>query len=156
VAFTPNEGLVFNGIVAALSDNSPDTDPNHYNTTITWGDGTTSAGTLLYTSAGHFNVRGWHSYAEERPVTFQVRVTDTGGARANLATTVTTADAALTPQGLTLTQTRGQPFTAVLAKFTDADPQGTASDYPAPTIDWGDGSTTTGTVAPAPGGGFQV
>ena len=49
----------------------------------------------------------------------------------------------------------GQSFTAPVATFNDADPQGTAGDYSA-TIDWGDGSTPDAGSVAASGGGFQV
>jgi hypothetical protein len=42
----------------------------------------------------------------------------------------------------------------VVASFTDPDPHATAGDYSA-TINWGDGSSSTGTIA-ANGGGFDV
>jgi hypothetical protein len=42
----------------------------------------------------------------------------------------------------------------VVATFTDADANGTVADYSA-VIKWGDGTSTTGTVA-ASGGGFTV
>ena len=47
-------------------------------------------------------------------------------------------------------------LSATVATFTDADPNGVASDYTA-SIDWGDGSSSTaGTVSAAAGGGFEV
>jgi PKD repeat protein len=48
----------------------------------------------------------------------------------------------------------GVAFTSPAAKFTDADPAGTASDYAA-TINWGDGNFSLGTVN-ASGAGFAV
>jgi hypothetical protein len=50
----------------------------------------------------------------------------------------------------------GQPFSGTLATFLDSDPGGLARDYVA-TINWGDGTTTTGTIQPDPSGsGFDV
>jgi hypothetical protein len=43
----------------------------------------------------------------------------------------------------------------VVATFTDADPQGTVSDYSA-TVAWGDGITTSGTVGSGSGSAFTV
>ena len=45
--------------------------------------------------------------------------------------------------------------TGTVATFTDANPNATASDFTA-TINWGDGTTTTGTVVAQNGGGFAV
>ena len=66
-------------------------------------------------------------------------------------------DAALTASpGSNLSGTEGQAIPAsVVATFTDANPNGVAGDFTA-TIDWGDGSTSAGTVSTRIGGGFQV
>ena len=45
--------------------------------------------------------------------------------------------------------------TIPVATFTDANPNATASDFSA-TINWGDGTTTTGAVVAQNGGGFAV
>jgi hypothetical protein len=45
-------------------------------------------------------------------------------------------------------------FTGVVAIFTDADSNGTATDYQA-TIAWGDGTTSSGTIQADPNGGPQ-
>ncbi len=49
--------------------------------------------------------------------------------------------------------TEGAAFSGVVARFSDAAP-GASGD--GATIDWGDGSTTPGTVIAAPTGGFEV
>jgi hypothetical protein len=50
----------------------------------------------------------------------------------------------------------GQVFTGTLATFDDKDPGGLARDYIA-TINWGDGTTTIGTIQPDPSGsGFDL
>jgi hypothetical protein len=64
-------------------------------------------------------------------------------------------DAPLTAAGAARRATRGTPFTGVVARFTDANPGGTVSDFTA-TITWGDGQTAPGTIAADPGGGFVV
>jgi hypothetical protein len=50
---------------------------------------------------------------------------------------------------------QNQPFTGVVANFSDADPKGNAKDYTA-TINWGDGHLTNGTIAADGKGGFSV
>jgi hypothetical protein len=68
---------------------------------------------------------------------------------------VTVTDAALTnATGTSLSATGGASFTGQVATFADSDPGGAASDYSA-TINWGDGSSSPGTVA-ATGSGFAV
>ena len=65
------------------------------------------------------------------------------------------ADAPLTSSGTSFTTLQGESYTGVVASFTDADPNGTASDYSA-TIDWGTGQTSTGVITPNGSGGFNV
>ena len=56
------------------------------------------------------------------------------------------ADAELSATGTTLGGTEGTGISgATVATFTDANPNAAASDFTA-TIDWGDGTTTSGTV----------
>jgi hypothetical protein len=53
------------------------------------------------------------------------------------------------------TATAGQPFSGVVATFSDTDPNGDAKDYTA-TINWGDGHLTNGTIAADANKGFTV
>jgi hypothetical protein len=81
----------------------------------------------------------------------------------NATQTITVTDAALSGQSPSapLQGGEGVPFVAqavpvsgVVASFSDADPGGTVSDYSA-TIEWGDGTTSAGTVGTS-GSGFTV
>jgi hypothetical protein len=69
----------------------------------------------------------------------------------------TESNAPLGATGKSVSGTAGVKLSATVATFTDADPNGVASDYTA-SITWGDGTaSTTGTVsAAAAGGGFEV
>jgi ELWxxDGT repeat protein len=84
----------------------------------------------------------------------RVRVTDGQG---NLfisdPVSLTVQDAPLAATGLTVSATEGATFSGAVASFTDPDPD-EAGPYTA-TIDWGDGTTTAGTVDPT-GGSFAV
>src|SRR5262249_55319560 len=61
----------------------------------------------------------------------------------------------VTAKGTVLTASAGKTFSGVVATFTDANTQATAANFTA-TINWGDGTTSTGTVTPDPNGGFDV
>ena len=73
VPFTPVVGSPFAGTVASFTDTNvgtadfPTIDPADYSATITWGDGSTSAGTIAYTGTpGRFTVNASdapHTYA---------------------------------------------------------------------------------------------
>src|SRR5262249_34251780 len=85
-----------------------------------------------------------------------VTITDRLGATATTMSTATVADAPLTATGIPLIAATGVPLANVaVATLTDADPNGTVSDYTA-TINWGDGTTSVGTVTAGANGTFSV
>jgi hypothetical protein len=106
-------------------------------------------------ASGAFSVSGTHTYAEEGSYAISSSITDAAGSTALATSSATVADAALSAAGLSLTATEGASFNGAVATFTDADPNGMASDYVA-TINWGDGTSSTGTVAANASGGFSV
>jgi hypothetical protein len=154
-AVTAVEGAPFTGTVATFTDPDPAGAAGEYSATIDWGDSLTTTGTISGTAAS-FTVSGTHTYLEEGLYTVTVTITDTDNAfNSDTATTpATVADAALTSLcGAPATSL--QAFDATTATFVDADPNGTVSDYAA-TIDWGDGTHSTGGVSGLDGGPFAV
>jgi hypothetical protein len=69
VGFTAMEGTPFSGTVASFTDTELTSNAANYAATISWGDGTTSTGTVAYTGTpGNFTVNASaapHTYAEE-------------------------------------------------------------------------------------------
>jgi hypothetical protein len=156
VSFGATEGAPFNGTVAAFSDADTSKTPASFTATINWGDGTTTAGTVTGGS-GSFTVTGQHTYADEGTFTTTVTVTETGpgGATANSSATATVAEGdALSGTPVAFSAQQGVPFSGAVATFTDTDTTNVPSDFTA-TINWGDGTTTAGTVAGG-GGTFTV
>jgi uncharacterized repeat protein (TIGR01451 family) len=159
LTLTPVEGAQFSGTVATFKD-TLDNIASDFTATIDWGDGFVTTGTVSGSGgpSGTFSVSGDHTYAEEGTFTATVTLSDDapGTATATAASTVKVADAPLTASGTSLIESPGSAFTATVAHFTDADPNGVASDYSA-TIDWGDGTApSAGTVVVNLGGGFDV
>lgn len=157
VDFAVNEQSVFNGAVATFSDDNPAATPADFTATIDWGDGTpTTAGTIVFSSAA-FVVLGQHTYADESSFTVTVSIADqppgTGTATATDTATVNEADA-LTGSPTTFSAPPGTSFTATVATFSDTLASAVAADFTA-TIDWGDATTSAGTVSGG-GGTFQV
>jgi hypothetical protein len=155
LAVNATEGTSFTGAVASFTDADPNGAAADYTATISWGDGTTSAGTIAANGSGGFTVTGTHNYAEEGSYAVSVSIGDAGGASASSGSTASVADAALTASGSSLASTEGAVLNGVVASFTDADPGAVAADFTA-TITWGDGHTSTGTIAPNGSGGFNV
>jgi hypothetical protein len=124
-----------------------------FTATINWGDGTTTSGTVAG-SKGAFTVTGGHTYADAGSFPLGVTITDTAnGTSLPLGGTVTAAVAPQLAGQVSLTAaTEGAalPGTTPVATFTDTNTSDTASMITA-TINWGDGTTTSGTVAGSTG-----
>jgi PKD repeat protein len=144
--------------LASVSDGNPQAPLADYAASVQWGDGQTSAGTLVSTGTGTAAVLGSHAYAKDGTYTATVVVTDAGGSAVTAAASVTVAEGALTgvsaPASLSLTA-GADSGSQVLATFADADPGASASQYQA-TVDWGDGTTSLGAVQQATGTTFEV
>jgi hypothetical protein len=139
------EAAAFSGAVATFADTDTSTPAGGFTATISWGDGTSSAGTITG-SAGSFTVSGSHTYAEEGTYTLHVTLTDKAPGTAT-ATVTGTANVAEAPLSGTITAAPAEGnFSGQVATFTDPDHHDTVSDYSA-VIHWGDGTTSAGTIA---------
>ena len=171
-------GQQFSGVVATFTDANAQAQASDFKATIYWGDGTTSDGTITVDPQGRFDVTSTHTYITASgsleywsgfgwgfPVRsgnqeFEVTVSISDTLSADRAIAKSLATVAPAPPNLTVTAqkisaTVGQQFSGVVATFTDVDPKATAGNFTA-TINWGDGTTTQGTVTADPKGGFDV
>jgi hypothetical protein len=167
-------GQPFSGQVATFTDVNPSATTGDFTASIDWGDGTSSAGTISADPNGGFDVTGTHTYAtghDPFPVWaglhfgfgdegFPLTVTVTGTTGEGVATGRAIADVAPAPADVQATGTQiqaveGKPFSGTVATFTAADPAAATGDFTA-SIDWGDGTTSDGTVVADPAGGFDV
>jgi len=119
--------------------------------TITWGDGTPSSPGTVARSGGP--ITGTHTYATAGIYTGSVSWQDDAGSH-TVGFDVKVQDAPLTATATPVSATAGTAFSGPVATFTDANPGGTVSQYSA-TINWGDGTTSAGTVT-AGAGNFVV
>jgi hypothetical protein len=143
------EGLTFSGTIGAFSDANPGATTADFTATINWGDASTSPGAVSGPAGGPFSVSGSHTYLEEGNYAIGVTVGDDGGSTVTLSGSATVADASLASQCAMLA-TASQVFAGPTATFTDQNSAGNASDFSA-SIDWGDGSSSSGVVAGGPG-----
>jgi hypothetical protein len=152
-----NVALPSNTDVASFTDTNLSDTASSFTATIDWGDGTTTTGTVVG-SNGHFTVEGGHTYADENFYPGLVTITRTAdSSQLVIAGTIPVADTdTINPQKTTITFTPNAPLTNVtVATFTDpTNPSNPAGDFVAQ-IDWGDGTTTTGTVQGS-AGSFSV
>jgi hypothetical protein len=150
-----------NVLVATFSDPGTDGTATDYSATVTWDDGSgqSHSSTGIIQSAGNntFNVYASNTipYAEEGGYGITVTINDIGGSNAAFTSMVNVADALLTLSARPVLATEGSSLTAVVASLTDANPGATVGDYAA-AINWGDGTSSPGTVTPNPSGGFDV
>jgi hypothetical protein len=153
------EGAGFSGFtVATFTDSYTASPVTDFTATVTWGDGTSSAGAVVTTSTpGNYAVLASHVYAEEGNYTLSVKVLDEGSASVTGNLTISVADAALS--GLTLSDpgaTEGQSFSGfTVATFTDANAGAPVTDFTA-TVTWGDGTSSSASVVSLGGGNFAV
>jgi hypothetical protein len=175
-------GQQFSGLVATFTDSNPNATTANLAATINWGDGTTSTGTISANSNGAFTVSGTHTYtiagqsAQGWPsdgggsygsvqdvlgnqyfvVTVTIHDTSANAGAVALSLTKVAASApAIATTGQNISAVAGQSFSGLVATFTDTNTAATASSFTA-TINWGDGTTSTGTVTADPNGGFDV
>jgi probable HAF family extracellular repeat protein len=123
-------GVPFTGTVATLTDTPSGEVASDFALKINWGDGKTSTGTLQTTSPGQFLVTGSHTWA-------------TSGTRS--VTVTVTENSSAAGQGHTLHVASHTVFSGTVAQLQMPIPGSAPSDYVA-TINWGDHSTSTGTL----------
>lgn len=153
--FAAVAGQTYSGPVATFQDADPSAQVGDYSSvTIDWGDGASSAGTIVPNPAGGFLVNGTHTYSRVQSYPLSIFIQDSGGAATTAHGTARVADT-LTATGRALNPTATLPYSGTVATFQSADPSRTADAFQA-TIHWGDGTTSDGTIAPDPGGGFDV
>jgi hypothetical protein len=112
-SFAANPGQAFTGTVASFTDTNTANVASDFGATITWGDGSTSAGTVTG-SNGSFTVSGTHTYAASGQDAVAVTLTDDApGIATATANSTANVGAALNVQvTLSGTPQEGQRLTA--------------------------------------------
>ena len=146
-AATEDTALAATTVVAMFTDSISSDMAGDFTATINWGDGNTTTGTVVGAN-GSFTVEGGHTYGDEGSDPAVVTLTHTSdNAQATASGSIAVADDdVLTGHGQTIRPKANQPFSGAVATFSDTDTVNDAGDFNA-TINWGDGTTTTGTVS---------
>ncbi|WP_206107716.1 TIGR03118 family protein [Paludisphaera rhizosphaerae] len=152
IAPVPVAGTAFTAVVARFTDADGETDPTKYAALIRWGDGATSRGTVTADPAGGFDVVGSHVYSHGKAVRVTTQVGDADGDSVTITTTNLVSPAPLSAVGLPVRAGRnGIVSRATVAVFTSPERGLKASAFSA-VIDWGDGTTSPGTIMSLRGG----
>src|SRR5262249_41565358 len=85
---------LFPGRVAPSANADPFGGPSRYTAVITWGDGSTSGGTISDSGGGTFTVSGTHTYTSPGSIAFSVQISHNQG-----FTTTATAGGTATGSG---------------------------------------------------------
>jgi hypothetical protein len=140
--------------VATFTDPGSTAGAGAYTAVITWGDGHTSAGTVVATGKGSYAVSGVNTYARAGSYPLSVRISRTGATVA-AADTATVADSEWWASRTFQRVKKGQSVTPVLGTVTDTNPLASAGDFTV-TIDWGDGQTSAGLLRADPKAGLDI
>ena len=142
--------------VATFRDSLNGASPADYTAQIFWGDDKVSTtGRIIDRGGGRFIVRGRHTYPFAGSFSVNVVIVDNNDNTLQTDSTASVVDApkiALTDRARFTT---GQSSGQVIFSFIDVNPFADAANYTT-TIDWGDGSSGTGSVQSAGGGRFDV
>jgi hypothetical protein len=143
-----SEGATFSGSVATFSDQFTANTSNDFTAVIVWGDGTTWTGTVSG-SGSNYTISGSHVFSEEGTYVGSSTLTDgEQGSSASATFTAIISDPAVAATGgLTFTAVEGAlAADQTVATFDDPAGAEAATNYSA-TIEWGDGSTSPGTIS---------
>jgi len=150
---TATEGTAFSGVVATFSSTTTGAQASGFTASIAWGDGSTTTGSISANASAGFNVTGGHTYAEDGtdPLSVIISAVAPGTATATATGSAVVLEGNLSGAGTTFSATEALSFTGNVATFTDPNSTDTASAFTA-IINWGDGTTTAGTVSGSPAG----
>lgn len=153
VAVSAEEFTNLNTAVATFSHGDGSEPTTAFSSTIAWGDGTNSTGTVSEAN-GVYTVSGSHTYSEDGAYLVTAVITDTSGGSTTANSTATIAEAPLSATGATISGQAFSPLSGTVATFSHANGAEPAGDFSA-TINWGDGSTSPGEVSLS-GGTYSV
>ena len=143
--------VAWSGTVATFAASGVEYDPRGLTATIHWGDGSPDSSGQVVESATHddgvytYSVAANHVFAQPGSSSTTISLSASDGEQATATGSVEVLNAPPILTGAALAGTQGQTLSGVVASFRDS-----SSSMPsafAATIDWGDGTTSKGTVS---------
>ncbi len=146
------DGVAFADPVATFFDTSPTPRLSDFTATIDWGDATSSQGTITPNAPydGTYVVTGSHAFdTRATPYVIDVTIRDSQGATQKASSSLTIPPGVLTTTVVPISPVpkEGVRFNALLATFTDSNPNPKPGSFSAE-IFWGDGTSSAGFVLP--------
>ena len=147
--FSGTEGKGVSATVATFTTTRTAAVVADYTASINWGDGTTSKGTVVKDSAGHFHVTGSHTYSDQS-TGIGYRVTTTvsrnGANDTRIGTNVKMAGVPISSPTSKSSTAHVNVLTAfVLGTFKDQNAVNTSASVYTGTVTWGDGTSASAT-----------
>ena len=124
VVVSPNTSGTYSGNIGNFTDSNTNSAGQDLSTSIAWGDGFTSAGTISANgSGGSYLVDGQHTYSGAGPYVATTTITDVGGATTSFGSNIVkvTSGLSVSPTSVTISATPGSTQTATV---TQNSPQG--------------------------------
>ena len=160
---TTNQGITLSAaesvdtgsqVVARFADPNGAGPLSDYAASINWGDGSTSTGVVSFDAAsGVFSVAGNHAYVEDGNYTIIVTLHHSGHADITATANAVVSEPPVEGTGLKLLGSAGVRLAAAsgaqwveVARFTHGDGHEDFANPGIATIDWGDGTSSAGTV----------
>jgi len=141
--------------VASFVSSNPNADVSQFTATVSWGDSTTSTGTITG-SYGGFVVQGQHTYGSVGTYAVVVSVSGPEGTNLTASQTVGVIDPPFSATADEVVAQAGVPFTNVqVAALKDLNPNDTAGNFSF-SINWGDGTSLASGVVNGASGLFQL
>jgi hypothetical protein len=153
----PLVNVAFTAVVGHLTDANPLATAADETATIDWGDGSSSAASIVSDGIGGFDLIGSHTYTAAGTRTIVTTSSDGEGASASAlgSAVVQGLAAVLSATGDDVSAVVGIATESRVATFSSSNADAVAADFRA-VIDWGDGSQSAGRVLALIGGGFEV
>lgn len=158
-----SEGQPLTNVAVATFDDPTGSQPvSNYITSISWGDGAATTGTVVADGGDLYTVYGSHTYINAGTYALTVSVQNTSTNLSGLdTTTIDVVDAPLTGSAQAVNGEVGSFLdNALVAVFTDTDPTLRPASHYSATIEWNEGNnlivTSAGTIEPLSGNTFAV
>ncbi|HET6248072.1 MAG TPA: LEPR-XLL domain-containing protein [Tepidisphaeraceae bacterium] len=156
-AFSAKKGVNTGTITVANFTDPGGAEPTtDYSATIDWGDGTSPTAGTIVLSNGKLSVTGAHTFNSAGTFHPTIVIHHDAAPDSNIVTdTVNVPAYSLTTTGVNISGIEGRSVTAKAASFVSGNAASSIGNFTA-SINWGDGTASTGTIVKDSAGHFHV